>query len=166
MDDADLAIDHARVIPYRAIIVWGVLFAAALAVTGVYDELISQRLADPTRPWAQLIEEYGEIPGYVTSVVGAAIVLATNNPRAPHGKYDRKTLGVNAVCLGWLCLRFTAVIYKGSQLLPGQLSRPVAAVIGVVIVGCVCIPSDARMRVHTDIACVAQVDAWAHRLRS
>ena len=131
MDASQVATDPVRVIPQPAIALWAVLFVAALAATGVYDERISQRLADPQSSWAQFFEHYGEIPGYLTSAVGAAIVLATNNRRAPSGEYDRRTLAANAVCFGWLCLRFTAVIYKGS----GQrLSQPVATACAVTII--------------------------------
>ena len=92
MDASQVATDPVRVIPQPAIALWAVLFVAALAATGVYDERISQRLADPQSSWAQFFEHYGEIPGYLTSAVGAAIVLATNNRRAPSGEYDRRTL--------------------------------------------------------------------------
>ena len=145
------AAEAARVVPQPAIVAWAFLFVAALALTGVYDEAISQRYANPTRSWAQLFEKYGEIPGYVTSAVGAAIVLATNNPKLAEGGYDRKMLGMNAACFGWLCVRFTAVVYKASQLLPDQLSKPVAGAIGVGIIGCVCSPVD--VRVHTNTSC-------------
>ena len=131
MDTCQVATCPERVIPQPTIALWAVLFGAALAATGVYDEHISQRLADPTRSWAQFLEQYGEIPGYLASAVGAAIVLATNNRREPSGEYSRRTLAANAVCFGWLCLRFTAVMYKGS----GQwLSQPVAAACAVTII--------------------------------
>ena len=145
------------VIPQPAIVAWGVLFVVALAVTGKYDEPISQAVADPTCSWAEKLEKYGEIPGYLTSAVGAAIVLATNkNPRAPGGEYDRTTLVVTAVCLGFLCVRFTAVVYKGSQVLPDQLSTPVATVIAVAIIGYARSPTccAARcVRARADTAC-------------
>ena len=42
----------------------------------------------PKSSWARFFEHCGEIPGYLTSAVGAAIVLAirTNNRRAPSGE--------------------------------------------------------------------------------
>lgn len=133
MDAEQGPMGRARVIPKPAIAVWAVLFVAALAATGSYDERISQRFADPRRPWALFFEGYGEIPGYLTSAIGAAIVLATNNPKTLSGEsYDRGTLAANAVCLGWLCLRLTAVVYKSSG---EQLSQPVATACAMTIIG-------------------------------
>lgn len=113
-----------RQVPPLATAAWAALSATLLALASVYDLAVSERLADPSSDWALWFQNFGEIPGYLSAGVGAAITLATNNPRSANGRLDKLTLLANV----WLLLTLTLSV-------GATLSKLVARIYSATLVG-------------------------------
>ena len=113
-----------QVPPLVATAAWAALSATLLALASVYDLAVSERLADPSSDWALWFQNFGEIPGYLSAGVGAAITLATNNPRSANGRLDKLTLLANV----WLLLTLTLSV-------GATLSKLVARIYSATLVG-------------------------------